>query len=268
MNDLTLIRQDGGAYIDSREVAEVIGKEHRHLLRDIRKYCEIMEKSTAPKVGLSDFFLSGSYTDSTGRVLPCYLISKMGCEMVAHKLTGEKGVLFTAAYVTAYNRMEAVERAALEARFKNPLPRLGEYNACARIIVPALRNLGVTSERIIWFLKGIYEPLGITVAGDEDIAAAPQTYTALQIARELGVYSQTGKPHARAVACVINEILLLGEKHKTITTADYGNHIGVSVRYDQYAMGAVKDWLVQNAYPSEVYGFERTFYVLYNRKTQ
>lgn len=55
MNDLTLIKQNGGAYIDSREVAEAIGKDHRHLLRDIRKYCETLEKSIAPKVGLNCF---------------------------------------------------------------------------------------------------------------------------------------------------------------------------------------------------------------------
>ncbi len=38
MQDLTLIRQDGGCYIDSREVAELIGKRHDNLLRDIMGY--------------------------------------------------------------------------------------------------------------------------------------------------------------------------------------------------------------------------------------
>lgn len=34
------------------------------------------------------------------------MLTKKGCEMVANKMTGEKGVLFTAAYVTAFNKME------------------------------------------------------------------------------------------------------------------------------------------------------------------
>ena len=106
MNELNIIKQYGGAYIDSRDVAEVIGKRHHHLLRDINGYIKIMQESTKTNFGFSEFFLESSYFDSTGRELPCYLLSKMGCEMVANKLTGAKGVLFTAAYVAKFNDME------------------------------------------------------------------------------------------------------------------------------------------------------------------
>lgn len=34
------------------------------------------------------------------------MLTKKGCEMVANKLTGEKGVIFTAMYVEAFNKME------------------------------------------------------------------------------------------------------------------------------------------------------------------
>jgi hypothetical protein len=159
--------------------------------------------------------------------------------------------------------MEAAECAVLESRMKKPVPRLGEYNACARIIVPALRNLGATSERIIGFLKGVYEPLGISVAAD-DLAAAPQTYTARQIAKMHGVYSHSGNLHAQAVSCIINENLLLGAKHKTVITREYGNYTGVSVRYDEYAAQAVEDWIIENGCPGEIYGFQRTYHVLYD----
>ena len=104
MYDLTVIKQNGGAYIDSREVAELIGKRHCDLLRDIQRYGRYMEKSFERKIALNDFFLESSYVDAIGRTLPCYLISKMGCELVANKLTGEKGILFTAAYAKLSNR--------------------------------------------------------------------------------------------------------------------------------------------------------------------
>ena len=45
MYDLTIIQKDGGKYIDSRQVAEVIGKRHDHLLRDIDGYLRILEKA-------------------------------------------------------------------------------------------------------------------------------------------------------------------------------------------------------------------------------
>jgi len=263
MYDLTVIKQNGGAYIDSREVAEIIGKRHDNLLRDIAGYIRTLTKSTALIFEVSDFFLESSYLDRTGRALPCYLLSKMACELVAHKLIGEKGVIFTAAYVTKFNAMEAAERTELESRAAMKTPRLGEYNACARIIVPALKEYGATSGRIIGFLKNVYEPLGISVAEDDEFDEAPQTYTAKQIAKMHGVYSLNGNLHYQAVACILNENILISDKHKTVLTADYGNHIGVSVRYDEHAAQAVGGWLAENGYPGEIYGFERTYYVLY-----
>lgn len=107
INNLTLIQQGNDHYIDSREVAQVIGKAHKNLLNDIRKYIEVIRKSTGLKIKPSDFFVENSYLDSTGRKWPCYLLSKMGCEMIATKLTGERGVLFSVAYVSTYNEMEA-----------------------------------------------------------------------------------------------------------------------------------------------------------------
>jgi Rha family phage regulatory protein len=263
MYDLTLIKQNGGAYIDSREVAEIIGKLHHNLLRDIKGYIRTLRKG-AIKVDYSDFFLESSYLSAQNKEMPCFLLSKMGCEMVANKLIGEKGVLFTALYVKKFNLMEAAERAELETHIKNPVPRLGEYNACARIIVPALRKLGATDARIVEFLNGIYEPLGISVVAEDGFANVPLTYTAKQIAKLCGVYSHSGNPHHQAVSCILNENLLLGEAHKAVITSDYGNHTGVSVRYDEYALQAVIDWLAENEYPDEIYGFERTFYVIYD----
>jgi phage regulator Rha-like protein len=42
--ELTIIKQNGGAYIDNREVAEAIGKRHDNLLRDIDGYVWILKK--------------------------------------------------------------------------------------------------------------------------------------------------------------------------------------------------------------------------------
>lgn len=111
MNELKVFNFNQVDVVDSREVALLVEKRHNDLLRDIRGYIEIMGKSTERKIAHSDFFIESSYKDSTGRTLPCYLLTKKGCDMVANKMTGEKGVLFTAAYVTAFEKMrEKVER--------------------------------------------------------------------------------------------------------------------------------------------------------------
>lgn len=103
MNELTVVNHDGILVVDSREVATMVQKDHAKLLRDIRIYCEYLTESN---FGLSDFFIENTYKDSSGRELPCYLITRKGCDMVANKMTGQKGVLFTAAYIDRFYEME------------------------------------------------------------------------------------------------------------------------------------------------------------------
>lgn len=46
-------------YIDSREVAEMVGKDHHKLLRDIRTYISQLGEA---KIGFTDFFKEATYT--------------------------------------------------------------------------------------------------------------------------------------------------------------------------------------------------------------
>ncbi|AQX19635.1 Phage regulatory protein Rha (Phage pRha) [Bartonella sp. WD16.2] len=64
--------------ISSREIADLCGKQHTHIMRDIRKILgELYPQSTQSKFGLSDF--ASSYKDSTGRILPCFNLPKREC---------------------------------------------------------------------------------------------------------------------------------------------------------------------------------------------
>ncbi|ODJ54829.1 Rha family transcriptional regulator [Brochothrix thermosphacta] len=89
--------------ITSNEVAEMVGKEHSKLIRDIRTYVGYLAEA---KIGSGDFFIESSYSDSNKQERPNYLLTKQGCEMVSNKLTGAKGVQFTAKYVSRFNKME------------------------------------------------------------------------------------------------------------------------------------------------------------------
>lgn len=103
--ELKIVNQNGKLLADSREVAEMIGKRHDHLIRDIQGYIKVI--SNNPDLGTSNFFIESSYKQAgNGKENPCYLLTKQGCEMVANKMTGEKGILFTAEYVQAFNKME------------------------------------------------------------------------------------------------------------------------------------------------------------------
>lgn len=103
MFELNVIKFNEQPVVDSREVAKIVGKEHKTLMRDIRTYINYLNES---KIVPVDFFIESNYTDIKGEIRPCYLITKKGCEMVANKMTGAKGVTFTALYVNVFNEME------------------------------------------------------------------------------------------------------------------------------------------------------------------
>lgn len=108
MNNITIKQINIGGQavpvVDSREVAEMVGKEHKNLLRDIKGYAEILESSN---LSSQNFFIKDTYkVEGNNKTYDCFLLTRKGCDMVANKMTGEKGVLFTAEYVTKFEEME------------------------------------------------------------------------------------------------------------------------------------------------------------------
>ena len=69
--------------LNSREVAEMVDKKHTDLLRDIRRYVGQLAESN---IALGDFFTESTYLDTNGQSRPCYLVTKKGCEFIAHRV--------------------------------------------------------------------------------------------------------------------------------------------------------------------------------------
>ena len=91
--------------LTSMEVAEMVEKEHKMLLRDLRRYTNQLNQC---KIAPVDFFEESTYKDDKGEFRPCYRITKKGCEFIAHKLTGTKGTIFTARYINRFHEMEDI----------------------------------------------------------------------------------------------------------------------------------------------------------------
>ena len=103
--ELKVINKNGVLLVDSRDVAEMIGKRHTDLMRSIRNYVEVISEN--PKLRFQDFFVESTYkVEGNNKTYDCYLLTRKGCDMVANKMTGEKGILFTAEYVTKFEEME------------------------------------------------------------------------------------------------------------------------------------------------------------------
>lgn len=103
MNQLQVFNFNGRNVIESRQVAEMIERQHNDLMKTIRQYIEYLGEGNFAQ---SEFFIESTYINSQNKSQPCYLLTKKGCEMVANKVTGLKGTLFTAAFVTKFEEME------------------------------------------------------------------------------------------------------------------------------------------------------------------
>ncbi|QEK11657.1 Rha family transcriptional regulator [Crassaminicella thermophila] len=100
------------ATLDSREVAEMVGKRHSDLLRDIETYIQYLENA---KLRSQDFFLESTYkAEGNNKTYKRYNVTKKGCEFIAHKLTGQKGAIFTARYINKFHEMEQQLSAPLQ----------------------------------------------------------------------------------------------------------------------------------------------------------
>ena len=143
MENLTVFEHRGVQVVDSRQVAKAIERPHRDLLKTIRTYCAYIAENNGGandtngrNFSLVEFFIESSYGDEKNQERPCYLLTKKGCDMVANKLTGRKGVLFTAAYVTAFEQMRAAPDPVLDVEHnKMMLERLDSAEEAARAVL-------------------------------------------------------------------------------------------------------------------------------------
>ena len=102
MNELRVFNFNDAEVVDSRDVAEMTNVRHADLIEKITGYMKHLANGNFRSL---DFFIPNTYKDAQDKPRPCYLLTKKGCDMVANKMTGEKGVLFTAAYVSAFEKM-------------------------------------------------------------------------------------------------------------------------------------------------------------------
>ena len=103
----TLVVQNNNTGVDvkrisSREVAEMMEVTHKNLLRKIGDINKVFGSS---KLSHEKYWIEGTF-ENRGKQYKEYLVSKEGCEFLAHKSTGEKGILFTHRYMERFKEME------------------------------------------------------------------------------------------------------------------------------------------------------------------
>lgn len=99
MNELVYKGQEGQVLTTSLKVAEVFGKEHSKVLRDIENlHCS--DEFRAANFGVSSFI------SQQNKELPMIAMTKDGFSFLVMGYTGKKAGSFKEAYIKAFNEME------------------------------------------------------------------------------------------------------------------------------------------------------------------
>lgn len=160
MNELKAYDFHGKKVIDSRDVAVMVEREHNALLKTIRSYCDYLAEG---EIAHGDFFIESTYQDNNNQPRPNFLITKKGCDMIANKMTGKKGVLFTAAYVNAFEEMRQA-LTAVPARVS--FPEGVSLSGLAKLISVtrrAMLDAGSSPLDVCGMIKETYEAVGFPV---------------------------------------------------------------------------------------------------------
>lgn len=91
--------------VTSQQLAEAFGKQHAHVMRDIRE-----TTAKCSKLFSASNFGSAEYLDEQGKSRPMYFMTKDGFTMVAMAYTTPEAVRFKEAYIAEFNRMEETLR--------------------------------------------------------------------------------------------------------------------------------------------------------------
>ena len=174
MNELRVFNFNDAEVVDSRDVAEMTNVRHADLIEKITGYMKHLANGNFRSL---DFFIPNTYKDAQDKPRPCYLLTKKGCDMVANKMTGEKGVLFTAAYVSAFEKMREhiqggktkrpgmtdYQMESIRVRKAQLLERLAkEYDGTYRQVLQAHATKELTGEEKTYSAQEIGEKLGIS----------------------------------------------------------------------------------------------------------
>ena len=163
-NELTTSTKENT--ISSREVAEMIGIRHDHMLDKIDKLNSILNNRN---LGASKYWYETTYKQAgNGKECREYQVTKKGCELIAHKTEGQKGVLFTVRYMDRFEEMEKKLQKQLPGTYIEALEQLLASEKEKARVQLELKDEQHKNEMLMHFNK---------------------LYTTTEIAKELGIKS-------------------------------------------------------------------------------
>lgn len=114
-------------------------------------------------MAVSDFFIPSTYRDASGKENKCYNVTKLGCDFLANKFTGEKGILFTARYVKRFDEMENTIQQKI---YETKATSLGEIASYTKEMDKRMEKQGSEPWKICEAFKMVSAQFGIKLPDD------------------------------------------------------------------------------------------------------
>ncbi|MBO1704229.1 antA/AntB antirepressor family protein [Eubacterium callanderi] len=144
-----------------------------------------------------------------------------------------------------------LEEAVSSGKIKTPSPPpLSSVNMAVKNLMQVYREAGVDPKFTALAVSELYKekaniPLNPPIEIDEHF------YDQTEIAKELGVYSTTGKPHPSAIGAIL-EKLEVADKDKIKVPYLNNGHPGTNWKYSIAVVEKIKEWVAANGYPSKI----------------
>ena len=239
--------------ISSREVAEMMEIEHKNLLQKIDGINKILvAENSATKYWTESIF------ENRGKQYREYQITKKGCEFLAHKSTGEKGIIFTDRYMDRFEEMEnllkqqvpsytiedEIERALAWAKEKQNERLLHNRD----MLSLEIQNIGEQINK----LREEWQKLKVE-KDKTNLTHSDLTYNATQIAKELGFRSAKAFNEDlknKGIQYKLNGTWVLKSKYADKGYMETKNGVAENghVYYSGKWTGIGRDWLINEVY--------------------
>lgn len=131
---------------------------------------------------------------------------------------------------------------------------LSSANMLVKTVSGIFEKAGVDPVFIAAEAKRLYKEqadIDIQIPLITDKREMPVLYDCTTIAKELGILSESGRPHDKAVSAIIQKIPV-SEEEIVKTAYSRNGHDGVTVQYKDSVMEKIKDWLLDNGYPAVI----------------
>ncbi|MDT2580047.1 Rha family transcriptional regulator [Enterococcus raffinosus] len=264
MTDLVIMK-DRQAVTSSLQVAENFEKRHDNTLRDIDQ----LKKDV---LNFEEMFFEVLEKDSYGRERRVIYMNRDGFTILAMGFTGKKALQFKLKYIEAFNQMEKHIKSKQHTKNINSgLEEIKRMNAQARVMNATSRQakllMDMAKDTTSEVNKALLQDKAVEVLNGENLLEMPtlrqHLFDSDQIAKKVGVYSKSGKPHGTAVSQLIKQEIFIEEGESEIVP-EATNHWGGSVtKYAESVIDKVEAWLETNGYPSRIKGSKKDYHVQY-----